>query len=92
MSLLHPLRDRVLVEPTAHFHTAEVFLPGAGGEVYEPYFNHEPIVSMIGAATECGPAPSPFGAPPVYVPAPLGIVSGVHNELGDFLSTGLAEV
>lgn len=87
-SLLHPLRPRQRIDAIADYHQGEIFVPGAGSQVYDPDFL-DPIVSGIGAATACGSAPNPLQPPPLYVPNPMGILTGSPMALGDFESSPL---
>jgi hypothetical protein len=88
MSWLPALRKRQRIDGIADYHSGEPFQPGIGILVYDPDFQL-PKQGLIGAATHCGNAPSPFGAPPIYVPQPQGLVRGMQVSLGDFESTGL---
>lgn len=58
------LRPRTKVPGPYHYHQGDVFLPGAGGQVFEPAFSL-PMIQLIGAAIYAGPAPHPLQPPQV---------------------------
>ncbi len=90
-SLLHALRKRQRIDGIADFHQGEVFHPGSGVAVYDPDFSN-PVCSLIGGATAVGNSPSPLQPTPIYIPRPMGLVTGVRAELGDFEHSELTEL
>lgn len=69
MQSTHPAdRQRSQVVPGLyHYHSGDVFLPGAGNAAFEPAFQL-PVIQLIGYGIYAGSAPNPLQrTPQIYV-------------------------
>jgi hypothetical protein len=55
-----------------------------------PFAN--PLQSLIGAATEFMTSISMLQPPPLYIPTPLGLLTGLRQALGEFDDEAMTEV
>jgi hypothetical protein len=83
-SLLAKLRPRQAANSITNYHFGEEFHAGMNGiAVYEPAFS-TPIVSLIGVGTEYRASFNATQPPQHLIEAPLGLVRGLRNAVGDW--------
>jgi hypothetical protein len=91
MQYTHPAtRPRSQIVPGLyHYHSGDVFLPGAGNAAFEPAFQL-PVIQLIGYGIYAGPAPSPIQrAPQIYV-SHAATVAGLGGVIaGQFVTQPL---
>lgn len=83
----HPVQ---IAPSITEYGNAEEFHPGAGIHPYLRVFA-DPLLPLIGAATEWSGPFDVLPAPPLYIPNPTAIVSGYDNPLGDINFGSLVE-